>query len=159
MNILYIWYKPHRSPSSNGHYEYHVRSSQYVLHDPRSETLSFGCFQMTHTCNICDSTFTQRSNLSRHHRSQHGGEKFACSSSDKSFSRCDNLQRHQKSCSGQVYQCPRCHRKMSSMEKLTSHMGHVVYQHVVHVWSSLPFLSNFRNISALHTALQQREKP
>ena len=111
------------SPLSNGHYEYHIRSSQDVLHDPRSETLSFGCFQMTHTCNVCDSTFTQRSDVSRHHRNQHGGEKFACSSCDKSFSRCDNLQHHQKSCSGQVYQCPRCHRKMSSMKKLTSHIG------------------------------------
>jgi DNA-directed RNA polymerase subunit RPC12/RpoP len=50
------------------------------------------------SCSICERSFSNRSNLTRHRISQHNAKKFNCSKCNREFGRIDNMKEHNRVC-------------------------------------------------------------
>ena len=63
----------------------------------------------TYPCPECDSSFTDKSSMKKHIRSQHEGIKYPCNQCDYKATRNRNLQTHiQSKHEGIKYQCHHC---------------------------------------------------
>ena len=80
----------------------------------------------SHTCHICEKTFTASSLLALHVQTVHDFKKkvtFECSQCDKSYKCLKSYSLHIKSFhQGREFQCDLCNKKFSVPSKLRNHM-------------------------------------
>ena len=80
------------------------------------------------TCDICNKTFSSKSNLNSHISSVHNNiREYLCKTCDKTFSRHSKLKRHIKSVHDQIkdFLCPLCEFKSSTNSCLKGHIKQV----------------------------------
>ena len=79
-----------------------------------------------HSCDRCEKSFSQKSDLSKHIKSVHLIVQYNCDQCEKSFSRKGVLKEHIKSVHGNVrYNCDKCDKSFSSKGYLNHHFERV----------------------------------
>jgi len=80
--------------------------------------------KMGFDCNRCEKEFSDKSNLSRHIRSQHEGVTFACNLCDYKAKQSTNLNYHKKAKHSDCnpFECPNCRKTFSDRSNLQRHI-------------------------------------
>ena len=74
-------------------------------------------------CEICNKRFSEKSNLFKHKKTIHfGDKKYKCETCDKEFVQSSHVKRHEKAhFEGKIHECKTCLRKFSSADVLKFH--------------------------------------